>query len=179
MTRRWADVAELIATQGLKGRFVARSVRGLPFLLEEGMKVDFVPPTLNGPRHVRVVSVQHTGADDYLVAFSQVEDRDTAESLVGSHCLLSREQLPDDFDDLLRADATHVSGYTAVDEELGMLGPIVDVREMPMQDLLVVEREGEEVLIPFVDEFVVDVDEDEGIVRLRVPQSLLSLNSSL
>lgn len=179
MTRRWADVAELIATQGLKGRFVARSVHGLPFLLEEGMEVDFVPPTFDGPRHVRVASVQHTGDEEYLVSFSKVTDRDTAEPLVGSHCLVSYNQLPEDFEELLRADAMRVSGYTAVDEELGTLGPIVDVREMPMQDLLVVERKGEEVLIPFVDEFVVNVDEDEGIVRLRVPQSLLSLNSSL
>ena len=48
MARRWADVAELIATQGLKGRLVARSVRGLPFLLHEGLTVHFVPPTLDG-----------------------------------------------------------------------------------------------------------------------------------
>ena len=62
MARRWADVAELIATQGLKGRLVARSVRGLPFLLSEGSAVFFVPPTLDGPRCARVRSVQHLGA---------------------------------------------------------------------------------------------------------------------
>lgn len=178
MTRRWADVAELTATQGLKGRFVARSVRGLPFLLEEGMEVDFVPPTLNGPRHVRVASVQHAGDEEYLVSFAKVTDRDAAESLVGSHCLLSHDQLPEDFDDLLRADADHVSGYRVVDEVRGMLGHVVDVREMPTQDLLVVEHEGEEVLIPFVDEFIVEIDEDEGVVRVNLPAGLVELNSS-
>ncbi len=178
MARRWADVAELIATQGLKGRFVARSVRGLPFLLEEGMEADFVPPTLDGPRHVRVASVQHLGGDEYLVEFSQVSDRDTAESLVGSHCLVSRSQLPDDFDELLRSDASHVDGYRVVDEATGPLGPVVEVREMPTQDLLVVEHGGAEVLIPFVNEFVREIDEDEGVVRVRVPQSLIDLNAS-
>lgn len=178
MTRRWADVAELIATQGLKGRFVARSVHGLPFLLEEGMEVDFVPPTFDGPRHVRVASVQHTGDEEYLVSFSKVTDRDTAEPLVGSHCLVSYDQLPEDFEELLRADSGHVSGYRVVDEALGMLGPVVEVREMPTQDLLVVERNGEDVLIPFVDEFIVDINEDEGIVRVNLPAGLVELNSS-
>ena len=178
MTRRWADVAELIATQGLKGRFVARAVRGLPFLLEEGMEVDFVPPTLDGPRHVSVASVQHAGDEEYLVRFVKVTDRDTAESLVGSHCLLSCDQLPDDFDDLLRADAGHVSGYRVVDEVRGMLGPVVNVREMPTQDLLVVEHEGEEVLIPFVDEFIVDIDEEDCIMHVNLPAGLIDLNLS-
>lgn len=177
MTRRWADVAELIATQGLKGRFVARSVRGLPFLLEEGLAVDFVPPTLEGPRHVRVSFVQHAGDGEYLVDFTGVSDRDTAERLVGSHCLVARELLPDDFDELLRADAGHVSGYRVVDEALGELGPVVEVREMPTQDLLVVEHSAGEVLIPFVDEFVRDIDEDEGIVYVSVPQGLIDLNA--
>lgn len=178
MTRRWADVAELIATQGLKGRFVARSVRGLPFLLEEGLAVDFVPPTLEGPRHVRVSFVQHAGDGEYLVDFTDVSDRDTAERLVGSHCLVARELLPDDFDELLRADAGHVGGYRVIDEALGELGPVVEVREMPTQDLLVVERAQGEALIPFVDEFIVGIDEDEGIVHVNVPRSLLELNST-
>lgn len=178
MTRRWADVAELIATQGLKGRFVARSVRGLPFLLEEDMEVFFVPPTLDGPRSARIRAMQHAGSEEYLVDFGEVRDRDTAELLVGSHCLVSRAQLPDDFEDLLRSDASQVGGYRVIDENLGLLGPVVDVLEMPTQDLLSVDHHGEEVLIPFVDEFVVRVDEESGVVYVNVPASLVSLNST-
>lgn len=176
MARRWADVAELVATQGLKGRLVARSVRDLPFLLEEGMPVHFVPPTLDAPRQARVVSVQHLGGYDYLVEFDAVSNRDAAESLAGSHCLVDREFLPPDFEELLRGVQGAV-GFSVHDEAIGLVGQVVGVREMPMQDLLVVAREGEEVLIPFVDEFVLDIDEDARIVRMSLPAGLVELNA--
>lgn len=178
MTRRWANVAELIAAQGLKGRLVARSVRGLPFLLKEGMSVDFVPPTLHGPRHARVIFLQSAGGGDYIVGFDTVHNRDDAECIVGSYCLVSRELLPNDFEELLRLDSRHVQSYRVHDENLGMLGPIIEVREMPTQDLLVVEYNHEEIFIPFVDEFVLDIDEDSKVVHVNVPQSLLDLNAS-
>ena len=178
MTRRWADVAELVAAQGLKGRLVARSVRGLPFLLREGMSVDFVPPTLHGPRHARVTFLQSAGGGDYLVGFNDVCSRDDAESIVGSHCLVSRELLPDNFDELQRFDSQHVRFYCVQDKNLGTLGLIIEVREMPTQDLLVVEHNAKEILIPFVDEFVLGIDEESKVVYVNVPQGLLDLNNS-
>ena len=177
MTRRWANVAELIAAQGLKGRLVARSVHGLPFSLKEGMPVDFVPPTLHGPRHACVTFLQPTGHGDYVVGFDTVCSRDDAEEIVGSSCLVSYGFLPDDSDELLRLDSQHVQGYYTHDKNFGMLGPVIEVREMPTQDLLVVKYKGEEILIPFVDEFVLDIDEDSKVIHVNIPQSLLDLNT--
>lgn len=177
MARRWADVAELIATQGLKGRFVARSVRGLPFLLHEGMRVSFVPPTLDGPRHVRVKSVQHTGQGDYLVEFKGVKGRDDAELVVGSHCLVSCDELPDGFDGMGAAATDRLVGYEVFDAIAGHIGTVVDITPMPTQDLLVIKRaEGEgEALVPFVDEFLVECDDAARELHLDLPSGLLDL----
>lgn len=172
MARRWADVAELIATQGLKGRLVARSVRGLPFLLSEGSAVHFVPPTLDGPRRARVRSVQHLGSDEYAVEFDKVRDRDTAELLTGSHCLLAYDDLPDDFDDILHANAEYLEGFLVVDRTLGEIGRIADVREMPTQELLIVESAAGEVMIPLVDEFVLEFDDDARVLTMDLPRGL-------
>lgn len=52
-----------------------------------------------------------------------------------------------------------------VDEVLGDIGAISDVREMPAQDLLVVTAPGGEVLVPFVEDFIVEFDDaGEGLV---------------
>lgn len=200
MARRWADVAELIATQGLKGRFVARSVRNLPFLLNEGMHVSFIPPTLDGPRHVRVKSVQHQGNDEYLVEFSGVKNRDSAELIVGSHCLVSCDELPEDYERMGLSEAELLKGFAVYDEKLGYVGVVKDVDLMPMQDLLVVVRdgadqrlldfedddenwlerlEGEEVLIPFVEEFLIDIDEEELVLLMDLPTGLLDINQAV
>ncbi|MDO4442949.1 MAG: 16S rRNA processing protein RimM [Slackia sp.] len=178
MTRRWADVAELIATQGLKGRLVARSVRGLPFLLCEGMTVDFVPPTLDGPRAARVRCVQHLGSEEYAVEFDKVRNRDTAELLAGSHCLISHDDLPDDFDDIMHANAEYLEGFLVVDRMLGEIGRIVDVREMPTQELLIVEGDEGEIMIPLVDDFIVEFDDDERVLEMDLPSGLVQFDSS-
>ena len=99
MSRRWADVAELVATQGLKGRLTVRPVRGLPFLLSEGLRVHFVPPTIDGPREAKVKEATHAGGHDWLVAFSGVKNLDTAEKLVGSHVIVERADLPEGFEE--------------------------------------------------------------------------------
>lgn len=180
MARRWADVAELVATQGLKGRLVARPVRGLPFLLEEGMPVSFVPPTIDGPRHVRVKAVQHAGGGDYLVDFKGVKNLDQAQLAVGSHCLVACEHLPENFEDLALADYDYLVGYTVRDVASDFAGEIVEVREMPMQDLLVVvpcgADESEEVFIPLVEDLVVDVLEAEEELVMDLPCGLVELN---
>lgn len=174
MARRWADVAELIATQGLKGRFVARPVHGLPFLLDEGMPVSFVPPTLEGPRHVRVKSVQHCGSNEYLVEFSGVKNLDTAERIVGSHCLVALEDLPDNFDMLSANLADYLDGFEVRDVRQGLIGIVVDVEAMPTQDLLVVRTpDGAEALVPFVDDLIVELNPEEGFVSMDLPGGLL------
>ncbi|MFR4999361.1 MAG: ribosome maturation factor RimM [Slackia sp.] len=176
MARRWADVAELIATQGLKGRLVARSVRGLPFLLSEGSAVFFVPPTLDGPRCARVRSVQHLGAGEYAVEFDKVRDRDAAELIAGSHCLISYDDLPDDFEDILHANAEYLEGFLVVDRTLGDIGRIVDVRDMPTQELLVVEGIAGEAMIPLVEDFIVDFDDDARVLTMDLPAGLVPLD---
>ena len=64
-----ANVAELSKTKTLTGGLVARCAPGLPFLLEEGMEVAFVPPRHDAPRRARVLSVQDAGRDAFLVTF--------------------------------------------------------------------------------------------------------------
>lgn len=177
MARRWADVAELIATQGLKGRLAARSVHGLPFLLSEGSVVHFVPPTFDGPRTARVLGVQHAGSDTYLVEFSGVKDRETSERLVGSHCLVARADLPEDFERLAQDPSAYLTGVSVHDAVLGDIGRIVEVRPMPTQDLLVVQGPYGEVLVPLVDEFTVDFDAAERVLFMSLPQGLVGLDS--
>ena len=51
----WVRVAEFTKAKHLKGGLVARSVAGLPFLLEEGLFCAFVPPVIDVPRQGTVL----------------------------------------------------------------------------------------------------------------------------
>ncbi len=179
MSRRWAEVAELVATQGLKGRFSVRPVRGLPFLLDKGLRVHFVPPTIDGPREAKVKEVTHAGGSEWLVSFSGVKDLDTAESLVGSHLVVLREDLPEDFEEGASYASERLVGFEIEDAAEGFVGEIVAVQEMPTQYLVEVEREsGEHIFIPFVEDFIVDIDEAEGVISMDLPSGLVDLSKA-
>ncbi len=58
------------------------------------------------------------------------------------------------------------------------VGVITALRTNPAQDLLVFENsEGQEIYLPFVDEFVPEIDPEAGIVVITPPAGLLTLNS--
>ena len=70
-------------------------------------------------------------------------------------------------------------GFEVQDETKGYVGEIVEVREMPTQYLIVVEtEEGEQVLIPFVEDFIVDIDEAEGVIYMDLPAGLVDMSEA-
>ena len=171
--RTWADVAVLAKTKNLQGGFVAQSAAGLPFLLSEGLEVAFVPPVVDAPRRARVESISSADEHAAVVTFDAVHDIDTAEALVGCHCLVRRADLPQD---LLDASSCTWSGWEVYDRSAGFLGEVAAVRTMPGQDLLeVAAPAGHTVLIPLVDEFVAGIDEDARRIDVDVPSGLLEL----
>jgi 16S rRNA processing protein RimM len=177
--RAWAVAAVLSSAQGMKGRFVAHGADGLPFLLQEGQHVDFVPPTLEGPRSARVARIGDIGNGKYLVAFTGIHDRDTAERLQGSYCLVDVYDLPEAEEPAGMpegfADADR-EGYRIVDRKAGDIGRLERVDASAPQPLLVVEGERGTVLIPCVDEIVGEVDEVARTVAVDLPDGLLELN---
>ena len=54
----WVIVARLTKAKTVEGGLFVRSTEGLPFLLEEGMEVVFVPPVLRVPRQGCVTSIE-------------------------------------------------------------------------------------------------------------------------
>ncbi|MDO5043373.1 MAG: 16S rRNA processing protein RimM [Slackia sp.] len=123
-------------------------------------------------------SVQHLGSGEYSVEFDKVRDRDTAELLTGSHCLVSYADLPENFDEILHTNAEYLDGFLVVDSVLGEIGHIIDVRAMPTQDLLIVEGASGEIMIPLVDDFIVEFDDDEHILTMDLPCGLIDIDSA-
>lgn len=100
-----------------------------------------------------------------LAKIRGVDDRDAAEALLGLEVAVPREALPEAgagqyyWTDLVGLEVWHRD-----ERELGRLGQML---ETGAHDVMVVVNGGEEKLIPFVvDEVVIDVDFDSGIIRV-------------
>ena len=99
-----------------------------------------------------------------LVKFPGVEDRETADKLIGRPVALPRERLPEPapgeyyWADLLHMEVVTLSGMR--------LGRVVDIRATGSNDVLVVEG-GKRCSIPFVmDEVIRQVDLDGAIITV-------------
>lgn len=170
--REWADVAVLAKAKNLQGGFVVRATAGLPFLLEEGMEVAFVPPVLDAPRRATVGAIEEQGLD-LIVFFEGVEDRSTAEALAGCHCLVRRADLPEG---ALAVGSRGLVGWSVRDEAAGFAGTVSAVIENPGQTLLeLAGDDGRTALVPLVDDFVASFDEDARAIELSAPAGLFDL----
>lgn len=171
--RAWMDVAVLAKTRNAKGRLVVKSTAGLPFLLEEGDEVAFVPPRTDVVRRAVVQAVYLADDRSADVEFEGV-DGDTARALVGCHCLIRRSSIDET---QLQDEPAFWNEWHVVDDEAGPIGEVADVIDNPGQMLLQVKRPDGlgEVLIPVVDEIVRDVDVASRIVGVTLPNGLLDL----
>ena len=171
--RTWKDVATLVKTRNLNGRFAVRCAAGLPFLLEEGMGVAFVPPQLDAPREARITLIREIADDSFEVEFDAVSDEETARALVGCHCLVriaDLGELP------LETEAAFWDGWHVQTVAGEVVGDIVDLVENPGQALLEVARpQGKTAYIPLVDAFITDVDDEACTITVDLPEGLLDL----
>ncbi len=171
---KWIDVAVLTKKKNVKGRFVARKTAGLFFLPEAGTEVAFVPPKLDVPRRAIVNACHEIDDKSFEISFTGIESASLADELIGMHCLVNRSLIePSNF----VHNVSSWLGFVVEDKKLGPLGVLNDVLDNPTQSLLVVNRADDkgEVLIPFVEEFIFDIDEQAKTITVSVPQGLLDL----
>jgi 16S rRNA processing protein RimM len=109
-----------------------------------------------------------------LVRFEQVADRTAAEAIRGAELRLdvAPDQRPDDPEEFYDHQLV---GLTARLESGEVLGPVTDVLHLPAQDVLVLDYDGREILVPFIADFVPTVDLPGRSVVLRPAPGLLDL----
>jgi 16S rRNA processing protein RimM len=110
-----------------------------------------------------------------VVSFAGYTDRTAAETLTGIRLVIDSDDLPptDDPDEFHDHELV---GLAAALADGSVLGTVSEVIHGPAGDLLAVAREGgAEVLIPFIREFVPEVDLPGGRVVVTPPEGLLEL----
>ncbi len=146
-------------------------VHSLPSLIAEGMTVVPVPPALKGSRKFSVISVESDDREGSLVTFEGVDTISDAEELVGKTLLVEEDCLPENFS---LVNASLLVGREVIDVEHGSLGEITEVLVGPTQNVWVIEGSFGQVMMPAVDEFIIEAPV-EGPITVSIPQGLLRL----
>jgi 16S rRNA processing protein RimM len=124
-----------------------------------------------GGRTLTVEAVRPHG-QALLVRFTGVADRDSAAELSGLVLTVDATTLPD-LEDPDEFYDHQLEGLTAVGPDGSVLGTVLEVVHSPASDLLVLETDRGEALVPFVRAIVSEVDLAGGRVLLDPPAGLL------
>ena len=172
MPAAYRNIARVLRTHGSKGEVLVAPLRGLPFLVREGMEAALTPPGLKRERWSRVEGIRGDTADGAIVRLSCSHGLKDAEDIVGCYLLAHAEGLeigP------LTAAVDELIDREVIDVRHGSLGTIREVMETPANDVWVVDGSAHgEVLVPVISD-VLDSIPVSGPIPVHIMDGLLDL----
>lgn len=164
------ELGRITKVHGLKGEVQVLLDVDDPFEYED---LDAVLLERDGelvPYFIEAINVQ---SNRVIVKFEEIGTIEQATPLVNAKLWLSLENLPE-----LQGDQFYyheIVGYRVVDERAGELGGIQEIATMPTQDLIVLEHQGKEVLIPITDDIIGTLDRETRTLHVHLPEGLLEV----
>jgi 16S rRNA processing protein RimM len=105
--------------------------------------------------------------------FDDFDHIDKIKAILKKKVYLPLDKMPQrDEDEFFFSD---LEGFTAHDEKLGELGVILSVQEFPQQFVATVNYQNKEILFPLNEDFIVEIDEEEQLLYLDLPDGLLDV----
>lgn len=167
-------VGEFIKTHGIKGELSAFIANDS--YTPEADKFVFVPVDgLYVP--FRINSVRPKGSQSYLISFKGLSDEKNAAMLVGAPLYVQQDEIEktDEDEDVFYFE--DLVGYTLVDGDT-TAGTITGYDASTENCIFIIERpDGKEAFVPAADELITDIDTDNKILSMNLPQGLLELNA--
>ncbi|WP_371576659.1 ribosome maturation factor RimM [Streptomyces sp. NBC_01314] len=163
-------VARIGRAHGIKGEVTVEVRTDEPELRLAPGAVLSTDPASTGPLTIETGRV-HSGR--LLLRFEGVRDRNAAEALRNTLLIaeVNPEELPEEEDEYYDHQLMDLDVVTKDGAEVGR---IIEISHLPSQDLFIVERpDGSEVMIPFVEKIVTEIDLTEQRAVIDPPPGLI------
>ncbi|ARX86763.1 MULTISPECIES: ribosome maturation factor RimM [Streptomyces] len=163
-------VARIGRAHGIKGEVTVEVRTDEPELRLGPGAVLATDPAGVGPLTIETGRV-HSGR--LLLRFAGVRDRSGAEALRNTLLIaeVDPEELPEDPEEFYDHQLMDLDVVTKDGVEIGR---ITEISHLPSQDLFIVERpDGSEVMIPFVEQIVIEIDLEEQRAVIDPPPGLV------
>jgi 16S rRNA processing protein RimM len=149
---QWLAAGQVGRPHGLDGSFHVTRARGTLLVLGATVRI--------GEEEVEIV--RRAGTDERpILRLAGHEGRDAAVALRGSELMVHRDVVPELGDDEWYAE--DLEGLRVVDGTVAV-GRVRRMLALPSGEVLEVERDGDDLLVPLVRDAVRSVDVDAGVV---------------
>ncbi len=173
------EVGYITKLHGLKGEMQATitdtvfdDVRKCPYLVCQ-LDGIFVPFYLVGYRFRSDTSI--------LLTFEDIDSQEKAQPFCGQTLYFDRrcftKQEAKEYDTAIEEDLGYI-GYDLFDVELGRIGQITGIDDQTANVLFLVDRDGEEIMIPAADDLVEEIDDDEKTILMHLPVGLIDMDQA-
>lgn len=122
-------------------------------------------------------SIRPKGKTSYLVKLSGFETEEDASPLVNKEINILKTDADEWLGDEILSESDWI-GFKVFDSETNKyVGEITDIEDSTVNILMIVETdEGNEVFIPFNEELITEVDEENKSLQIKIPDGLIELN---
>lgn len=129
----------------------------------------------NGKNHSFEIQKLKPFKKGFIAALKGFTDRNRAEEFKGAELWVDEDLfVSEDGESLYLSE---VLDFELIDKSLGTVGVIEEFSSNGIQDLLIVtSKSGDSFEIPFVKEYVLDIDFDAKTMKMNLPEGLLEIN---
>ncbi len=117
--------------------------------------------------------------NEILVKFEDLNDIDKIANIANKEIFVSDLQINiNEYQTDLLLQTNELIGFTIFDQNSGISCIIRDIKEYPGQNMLLATREGseEDVLIPFVEDWLMGIDPKHKEIVMNLPSGLLDMD---
>ena len=114
-------------------------------------------------------SAKYTVDNIWIVTFEEITDMSQVEQIKGSTLLINSDFV-DESEDIVDSD---IVGYHVIDANTSEnIGKVADVITTMAHDIIVVRDDTYEAMIPYIEQFVIEIDDDNEIIKVDLIDGL-------
>ena len=167
------QIGVIVKTHGIKGELVVRLFD--EFTIDH-MDTEFLFIELDGglvPFFVE--EAREKNKTDVLVKLELAKEETEMERLMDARVFVKKESAEDTHNEEEAFSAYQLVGYSVQVVGFGPLGKIVAIKDISNNPLFEIEYEGREILIPIVEDFIVNIDDENEVIIFELPEGLIDL----
>ncbi len=163
-------IGYITKTKGLKGEVQVYFEYDEP----ADLLLESVFAEINGkliPFFISTYKLQNNQTGNFY--FDDIDTIEKAQTLIRKKLYLSNSLKPVREDDEFLI--TDLKGFIVHDQTVGELGEIIEIHEYPQQFVAVVSYQFKEIMFPLNDDLIVEIDVENGILKVDLPEGLIDL----
>jgi 16S rRNA processing protein RimM len=166
------EIGYISKTHGLKGHVILRLNEDI-FINHEKITAIFLD--INGSQVPYFIEECKPNNAGFIVKLDTIDHVDTSKKLIGKKAFCLNEFISENENSL-----SYFVGYAVIDSVHGNIGNIVDVNDKTDNVVItIVHPNGAEIILPFNDDLINEIDDDLKTVDLNAPEGLIEMYLNL